>query len=404
MRRNRQVIRIVALMLGLLRGDRLSVPALAEKHQVRRETIYRDLRALEDLGFPITGDLHGYKSRPRLRAGYQAKLMPIPFTLPELTALCFSATLTEHLTGTALHGPLQDAIAKIRSHVPTASLPLLDAASTVFGSFKRGYKDYRPHVQTITRLVQAMLERKRCQVTYHSFSQSKPPSFVMDPYKLFEFGGSLYLFAYVQKDDQVLTLAVERITAITPTDETFTVPPTFDFEQLRDQTFGVGMEAPITVKIQFRKDQVPYVKERIWHPTQTFEDLPTGDTIMTFRAGGEFEIMRWVLGWGSAARVLEPASVREAIRLEHRMALEFDSAASEVARLFVRVGLEAGLPTGIFPADARPDLEELRLPTSEDDWNIFIQIAAMPWTRRSSESHGLSRTDPCALRCYRALR
>ena len=64
MRRNRQVIRIVSLMLGLLRGDRLSVPALAAKHAVRRETIYRDLRALEDLGFPITGDIHGYKSRP----------------------------------------------------------------------------------------------------------------------------------------------------------------------------------------------------------------------------------------------------------------------------------------------------------------------------------------------------
>jgi len=128
-------------MLGLLRGDRLSIPALATKHHVRRETIYRDLRALEDLGFPITGDIHGYKSRPRLREGYQAKLMPIPFTVPELTALCFSATLTEHLAGTPLHGPLQEAIAKIRSHVPTASLPLLDAASSVFGTYKKGYKD-----------------------------------------------------------------------------------------------------------------------------------------------------------------------------------------------------------------------------------------------------------------------
>ena len=225
MRRNRQVIRIVALMLGLLRGDRLAVPALAEKHQVRRETIYRDLRALEDLGFPITGDLHGYKSRPRLREGYQAKLMPIPFTLPELAALCFSATLTEHLTGTALHGALQDAIAKIRSHVPTASLPLLEAASTVFGSFKRGYKDYRPHVQTITRLVQAMLERKRCQVTYHSFSQSKPPSFAHGPLQALRVRRLALLFAYVQNDDQVLTLAVERITAIEPMDETFIIPP-----------------------------------------------------------------------------------------------------------------------------------------------------------------------------------
>jgi predicted DNA-binding transcriptional regulator YafY len=131
-------------MLGLLRGDRLSVPALAAKHAVRRETIYRDLRALEDLGFPITGDIHGYKSRPRLREGYQAKLMPIPFTVPELTTLCFSATLTEHLSGTPLHGPLQEGIAKIRSHVPTASLPLLEGTGeAVFPTLWTGTRPAR---------------------------------------------------------------------------------------------------------------------------------------------------------------------------------------------------------------------------------------------------------------------
>jgi predicted DNA-binding transcriptional regulator YafY len=322
MRRNRQVIRMVSLMLGLLRGDRLTVPALAERHRVRKETIYRDLRALEDLGFPITGDIHGYKSRPRLREGYQAKLMPIPFTIPELAAICFCATLTENLTGTALHGALQEAIAKIRSHVPTASLPLLDAASTVFGSFKKGYKDYRPHAETLGRLIQAMLETRRCEVTYQSPHRAEPSRFAMDPYKLFEFGGSLYCFAYVPKHDQVITLAIDRIKALEPTGETFAVSPDFSFEKLRDQAFGVVGGEPMTVRIQFRQDQVPYVKERIWHPTQTFEDLPNGNTIMTFRAGGEFEIVRWILGWGSATKVLEPESLRRAIRDELRAAVE----------------------------------------------------------------------------------
>jgi predicted DNA-binding transcriptional regulator YafY len=112
----------------------------------------------------------------------------------------------------------------------------------------------------------------------------------------------------------VITLAVERITHIEASQERFTVVPKFSFERLRDQSFGVIGGKPITVKVQFRKDQVPCVKERIWHPTQRFEDLPDGNTVMTFRAGGEFEIVRWVLGWGSAALLLEPDSLRNAIR------------------------------------------------------------------------------------------
>ncbi len=176
MLRSRQVIRIVSLMLGLLLGDRLTVPVLGERHHVRRETICHDLRTLEAIGFPITGDIHGYKSHPRLREGYRATLVPIRFTIPELAAICFSATLTEHLAGMALHGPLQDAITKIRSHVPTASLPLLDAASTVFGAFKKGHKDYRPHADTLARLVQAMLETRRCTIRYQSLDRPEPSS------------------------------------------------------------------------------------------------------------------------------------------------------------------------------------------------------------------------------------
>ncbi len=161
-----------------------------------------------------------------------------------------------------------------------------------------------------------MMESRRCEVTYQSPHRSEPSSFAMDPYKLFEFGGSLYCFAYVPKHDQVITLAIDRIKALEPTEETIAVSPNFSFERLRDQAFGVVSGEPMTVRIQFRQDQAPYVKERIWHPTQTFEDLPNGDTIMTFQAGGEFEIVRWILGWGSATKVLQPESLRHAIRTE----------------------------------------------------------------------------------------
>jgi hypothetical protein len=31
---------------------------------------------------------------------------------------------------------------------------------------------------------------------------------------------------------------------------------------------------------------------------------------MRFRAGGTFEIARWILGWGDAVEVMRPASLR----------------------------------------------------------------------------------------------
>jgi predicted DNA-binding transcriptional regulator YafY len=34
----------------------------------------------------------------------------------------------------------------------------------------------------------------------------------------------------------------------------------------------------------------------------------------SFRAGGTFEILRWVLGWGDAAEVVRPAALRKQVR------------------------------------------------------------------------------------------
>src|SRR2546428_13481981 len=64
-RRDRQVIRILGLLKTLIEGGRPTVHQLAARFKTRRETIYRDLHALEAVGYPIVGDESGRLSRPR---------------------------------------------------------------------------------------------------------------------------------------------------------------------------------------------------------------------------------------------------------------------------------------------------------------------------------------------------
>ncbi len=70
----------------------------------------------------------------------------------------------------------------------------------------------------------------------------------------------------------------------------------------------------MTVVIRFSRDQAPYVREREWHPTQKIRELKGGQVELTFRAGGEFEITRWILGWGDAAQVIKPRRIERGIR------------------------------------------------------------------------------------------
>jgi predicted DNA-binding transcriptional regulator YafY len=69
----------------------------------------------------------------------------------------------------------------------------------------------------------------------------------------------------------------------------------------------------MTVIVRFRADQARYVREREWHPTQMLRELKGGGVELRFRAGGWFEIRRWILGWGDAAEVVRPAALRREI-------------------------------------------------------------------------------------------
>lgn len=286
MRRSRQVIRLLGLLKVLQRGEHPHVEQLATRFNVRRETIYRDLRALEEVGFPISGDVHGVKSHPRLLADSSTNTVSIPFTVGELLALAFAASATDSLRGTQLHDDLQTAVAKVKTRIPGRELDRLALTSPLFSPYQKGAKSYEPHRATIATLCQAMLERRRCLVEYQSPQREDPSRFRLDPYRLFNFQGGLYLFAYVPAHESVITLAAERIKSLTLTDEPFTIIKDFSFEKLRDQAFGVTTEQPMNVVIRFRKDQAPYVRERIWHPTQNLTELRNGDLRLSFRAGG----------------------------------------------------------------------------------------------------------------------
>ena len=66
-------------------------------------------------------------------------------------------------------------------------------------------------------------------------------------------------------------------------------------------------------------ERAPYVRERIWHPSQQVEEHSDGSLLLRFRASGEFEIVRWILGWGEAVEVVEPPELRQTV-LHHLQA------------------------------------------------------------------------------------
>ncbi|MGA8598898.1 MAG: WYL domain-containing protein [Bryobacteraceae bacterium] len=307
-RRERQIVRVLALLRVLAQGRRPTVHELAAEFRTRRETIYRDLRVLQDAGYPITGDERGRLSRPRL---ISSQVPEIRFSPTELDALLLAVAQAQ--AGLPNAESLASAALKLKALAESGSNAAVPGVDEVFETWTCGSKDYRAHESHIALLIEAILRKRRCRVEYRTPSRLESKTYDFDPYRLLFVGGGLYVVGRVPKHAGTATLSVDRLLSVVLSKTEFQVNPAFDPKKCRQDAFGVSWQDPIDVVLRFRADQAPYVRERIWHPSQKLTELPDGGVQLAFRAGGPFEIRRWILGWGDAVEVVSPDELRKEI-------------------------------------------------------------------------------------------
>ena len=79
---------------------------------------------------------------------------------------------------------------------------------------------------------------------------------------------------------------------------------------------------PIEVRLRFSPDITWRVKESVWHPSQTLQNLPDGGCILTVNVSNPIEMKPWIRGWGPECEVLAPEGLRKEIAEEARRMAE----------------------------------------------------------------------------------
>ena len=105
-----RIDRLIAILIHLQSKKTVTARELAERFDICKRTVYRDIRALEEAGIPIG-------SEPGV--GYfivdSYHLPPVGFSKEEASALLIANKLTEKLTDKSLQENLNSALYKIRS-------------------------------------------------------------------------------------------------------------------------------------------------------------------------------------------------------------------------------------------------------------------------------------------------
>lgn len=278
-------------------------------------TVYRDLEALQAAGFPIYTEIESGKNLWMIMDSAREK-MPIPLTLSELMSLYLGRDMLRVLQDTVYYSSLKSLFDKIKASLPADLLAYLESIET---NIQIGHRPYKPSGEwksTIDTINQALTSRSYLRIRYHTMSRNKTADRTVAPYTLWFFNDSFYLIAFCTLRQDVRLFAVDRISDIVISDQTFEKPEDFNAGEFMKSSFGIFKGEVLKVKIIFEKDVAGYIKEKQWHASQTLTDLDDGSVLFEAQVEGLDEIRFWVLSWGAKARILEPESLRRAIREE----------------------------------------------------------------------------------------
>lgn len=314
------MLRIYEIHSTVLSGSLPNCSTLARSLGVDRKTIQRDITFMRDeLGLPLVycDDLHGYR--------YDGDVSDFPvfqMTEEELATLFFARNALQGILGTRLADELSLAFSKItRSLLGRVQFTWSDLDEAF--SRKTVKQDLR-QLKPFGQVAKAILDRIEISFHYLKLGASGSEARWVQPLHLGEVEGGWYLIAHDLDRNALRTFALPRMSRIRVSQTRFERPKDFNGATYLRQSFGIwhvaGDHTRHLVRLELRNYAARLAQERRWHPTQevtVLDDL--GNKVeVRFEVGRLEEVMRWVLSFGSQAKVLGPPELAQMVRKEVR--------------------------------------------------------------------------------------
>ena len=315
MPRNQEVIRQWKLLHALESSRHgASIDALSKELEVTTRTIRRDLAALQEAGFALYDERDDNGHVKWRLDGQVLKGIDAGFTLSELCALYLSRNLLEAVAGTPFQRDLTNAFERLAKMLSPRMRLFLDRLPSVLVA-KPGPRAGASSPAFVAQLLEATLHYRVTTMRYHSVSSGRSKDYLVHPYRLAFVQGGIYLLAYVPEYKAVRTFAVDRIASVSLEKQTFTVTHAVG-DDVFANSLGVNTGPAERVEIEFDARVAPYIRARVWHPSQQIEDARDGGVSVTLNVCHDWGLRSWILSWGQFARVVSPVRLAKEIHAD----------------------------------------------------------------------------------------
>lgn len=318
MSRNAQVARILRV-LQILENHPKGVRAIEifkqlnlEGYKCVRETVYRDLAALQDAYIPLRNEGSGETAIWRLDSSMQLNAF-MTLSYPEILSLFATRELMKSTNGAYILESLQQMFHKIETALGPRAVEAIEELSQDFG-FKNQPGWFQVVSQEmLNRLHHACAEGHAIKISYRSLNPNSSPekSREVGPDGIFFANGGAYLVAREMPSLQRKTFALARISALEILSDHYASEDGFDLGEFFASSWGVlSSGEKELIRIHIQEPVASFVAERNWHSSQVISRISPNEISFEALVNLNDEVVRWALSLGPLATVIVPVSLK----------------------------------------------------------------------------------------------
>ncbi|WP_221569076.1 YafY family protein [Alkalihalobacillus sp. TS-13] len=213
-----KMVNMLSILWLLNTRKQMTAKELAEELEISIRTVYRYIDTLCASGVPIISDA-GHNGGYRLLDNFTKA--PLFFNLDEQKALIHAANFAID-AGYPFSEALDEAVSKLKMYTNEEQLDHIKRHS-------EGFEFIHPPVEpslksTLQDLEISVAESSTLFIDYHKGGETEPLSRYIDPYGIVYWKGKWYTVAYCHLRQEVRSFRINRIKALSRTDNTFERP------------------------------------------------------------------------------------------------------------------------------------------------------------------------------------
>ncbi|MEG0275392.1 MAG: YafY family protein [Coprobacillus sp.] len=296
-----KIERLIGIIMVLLQNKKVTATYLADKFEVSKRTIYRDIIDICLAGIPVL-TIPGSQGGLMIDEDY--KIDKRLFNEQELNSIIAGLSSLDSISSDQKYQRIMNKLFISENNLYTTSHMMMDLSSH--------YKDsLAPKIELLQQAIE-----NTYKVTFHYYNKKGQRDVTVNPYFIVFKWSHWYILGFDNEKNEMRLFKLNRLWDLNITDKLF------EMEDIPDDHYDFNQFFTDDIKVTILFDKSVEYQLIEEYGRDCYKELDNGRLLFEFGFTNKDYLLSWVLSFGNKAELIEPKEYRQDLKEQAKLLFE----------------------------------------------------------------------------------